>query len=85
MRWSVLGWLGIALHCTVVVFYYLMLLLIAPTYVIYLLWALWVALLALAFHLVGRRPAAAFGVPFLALALWYAVILFGEQVLGWTA
>ena len=54
-------------------------------YAVYSLWVLWVALLALAIYLAPRRPAAAFGVPFLAIVLWYAVISIGAAALNWTA
>ena len=81
----VLGWLGVGLHCTVVAIFYYAALLIAPMYAVYSLWVLWVALLALAIYLAPRRPAAAFGVPFLAIVLWYAVISIGAAALNWTA
>ena len=81
----VLGWLGVGLHCTVVAIFYFAALLIAPMYAVYSLWVLWFALLALALHLVPRRPAAALGVPFLALILWYAVMAAGGALLSWTA
>ena len=81
----VLGWLGVGLHCTLVAVLYYAALLLAPMYAVYSLWVLWVGLLVLAVHLVPRRPAAAFGVPFFALVLWYAVMAFGSAVLNWTA
>lgn len=85
MKQRVLGWLGVGLHGTVVAAFYYGAFLIAPAYAVYSLWVVWVALLVLAVYLVPRRPVMAFGVPFLALVLWFAVMTFGGAMLNWTA
>ncbi len=78
------GWLGIAAHLAIG-FFYLASGLVAPPYGVVLLMALWVALLVVGLRLLARRPLWTPVVPGAAVALWAAVVSFGEFVLGWRA
>ncbi|MBA2560677.1 MAG: hypothetical protein H0V07_12500 [Propionibacteriales bacterium] len=85
MKRRVIGGLGIALHCTIVAFFYYGSLLIAPRYAAYSLWVLWAAFLVLAVYLLLRRPVWTLAVPALAFAVWLGVMATESWLLGWTA
>ena len=59
--------------------------LVAPLWAILLLWALWLGLLWQLVRLWRRRALLSLVVPPLAVALFFAAITAGEQLLGWTA
>ena len=59
--------------------------LVAPLWAVLLLWVLWVLLLWQLVRLWRRRPLLSLVVPVVAVALFFAVLTVGEQVLGWTA
>lgn len=81
----VLGGLGLALLCTYVAFHYLMTGLLAPIPATVAMLVVWCAFLAGAIVLYRCRPAWVLAVPFVAMALWYAVLGLGDAYLGWTA
>lgn len=77
---------GIALHLLAGVFPFAVSGLIAPLWGIVVLYALWLALLAVAVWLVRTgRLRLVLVVPFAAVVAWFAVMSFGGAVLGWTA
>ena len=59
--------------------------LLAPLWAVLLLWALWVVLLWVLVRTWRRRPLLCLVVPVVAVAVFFAVITLGEQLLGWTA
>ena len=59
--------------------------LVAPLWAVLVLWALWLGLLWQLVRVWRRRPLLALLVPPLAIALFFAAITAGEQLLGWTA
>lgn len=59
--------------------------LVAPLWAVLLLWALWLVLLWQLVRIWRRRPLLSLAVPVVAVALFFAVITLGEQMLGWTA
>ena len=59
--------------------------LVAPLWAVLLLWALWLVLLWVLVRVWRRRPLLALAVPVAAVALFFAAITAGEQLLGWTA
>jgi hypothetical protein len=80
---TVPGWIGLVLHVAVGAFPYAASGLLAPAGGVALLAAVWLGLAVLAVRL--RRSRWALAVPPAALALWPAVMLIGDQLLGWTA
>jgi hypothetical protein len=80
-----LSWLAIVLHCTVVLFLHLTLLLYVPAYAVLGFLALWAVLLALAVHLLRRASRLVLAVPMVAVVLWAVLAWPGDHVLGWTA
>jgi hypothetical protein len=80
----VVGWLGLAAHLVLAVFYAASGL-VAPAWAVAGLLLLWLALLAVAVRLLRRRPALVPVVPLAAVLLWLAVVSAGGAWLGWTA
>lgn len=76
------AWVGIAVHL-VVGLPYAFTGLLAPSWAVGLLWALWSALLAMAFIVRRSRPWLAAATPLIAIAAWFVAL--GERLLGWTA
>lgn len=66
-------------------FLYLISGLLAPPYAVGILSAIWVLLLIAGIRLHRRRPWLVFAIPFIGLAVWFAVITLGDVFLGWTA
>lgn len=58
--------------------------LLAPTYGVALLWALWIAGAGLIWQF-RDRPGRAIWVPVSAMVAWVAVVTVGDLLLGWTA
>lgn len=74
---------GMALHLAVGTFYAAAGL-VAPGWAVAVLWAVWLALAAVLWRH-RRRPVVALSVPFVAAAVWWAVVTAGDAFLGWTA
>jgi hypothetical protein len=85
MRDQLLSWVAIALHCTVVLFLYLTLLLSVPAYAVLGFLALWAVLLAFAVYLLRRASRLVLTVPVVAVVLWAVLAWAGDHFLGWTA
>ena len=81
----VLGWLGLVLHVVIAFFPYTASILLAPYWVYAVLYPVWFLLLWVAIKNLRRRPLISFVMPFVALAWWFAVLYFGDLVLGWGA
>lgn len=81
----VLGGIGLVLLCTYVAFHYLMTGLLAPMAATIVMFLVWCGFLAGAVVLYRRRPGWVLAVPFVAMAVWYAVLGLGDAYLGWTA
>ncbi|AUX20118.1 hypothetical protein SOCEGT47_005810 [Sorangium cellulosum] len=81
---QLVGWAGIAVHL-VVGLAYAFTGLLAPSWAVGLLWALWGALLAMALLVRRSRPWLAAVTPLIAMAAWLAALALGERLLGWTA
>ena len=80
-----LGWLGLALHTAVGVVPYAGSGLVAPTWAVIVLWAVWAALLVVALVLIRRRPRLVPLIPAAAVAAWALIVSLGDLLLGWTA
>lgn len=78
------GALAVLLHLAVLPFFAAAGLL-APGWAVGVLLAVWAVLAAALAVLVRRRSPTALLVPPAALALWFAAVTAGEQLLGWTA
>jgi hypothetical protein len=75
--------LGFVLHL-VVGFFYLVSALLVPGPGVALLLLLWIGMLA-AQILRRRQPKVVLGIPFVAAAVWFAVVEGGSRLFGWTA
>ena len=65
-------------------FFYLVSGLVVPFPYLFVMWALWVALMA--FAVIRREDwRVVLALPFVSIALWFAIISAGERYLGWTA
>ena len=82
---SLLGWLGLALHGATGIVPYAGSGLVAPTWGVVLLWAVWAALLVVALVLIRRRPRLVLLIPATAIAAWASIVSLGDLLLGWTA
>lgn len=82
-RWP--AWLGLVAHVGLGLFPYLFTGLLAPPYGVAIVFVGWFALLGLAIMWWRPRPLLVLLVPVLAIAWWFAVLFFGDFVLGWTA
>lgn len=78
------GWLGLAAHL-VLGLWYAASGLIAPAWAVAGLLLVWLALLAVAIRLLRCRPALVPLVPLTAVLIWLAVVTAGDAWLGWTA
>lgn len=78
------GWIGVAAHLCVLVFY-VSSGLVAPGWAVAALLVVWLVLLGVAVRLLRTRPALTLLVPIAAAVIWLAVISAGEAWLGWTA
>lgn len=74
---------GVLLHL-VVGFFYLVSGLVAPLWALAVLWLIWIGLAVLMWRW-RSSPFRVLATPFVAAAIWWAVITFGDVVLGWTA
>lgn len=59
--------------------------LVAPLWAIIVLLGIWAALAICAYRWFTRRPWVVLVLPVVAVAIWFAVLTLGEQVLGWQA
>jgi hypothetical protein len=59
--------------------------LMAPLWAVVLVLLGWLVLFVLAVRWFRTRPWPVLALPFIGAVLWFAVLTFGEQVLGWTA
>jgi hypothetical protein len=80
----ILGWLGIAAHLAVGVWYAASGL-VAPTWAVVVLLAVWVAMSALIPRLWRTHPGWVAAVPVVEALFWFAFISAGEAFLNWTA
>jgi hypothetical protein len=78
------GYVGVALQLLVGVFPYSASGLLAPPLGLVVLWAVWLVLLVIAVLLARAGRAWALVVPAVAVAAWFAIMSFGDAVLGWT-
>ena len=78
------GWVGIVLLFPVL-YLYLVSGLVAPLWAVVLLVACWLVLGLCAVRWVRRRPLVVLALPFVGVALWWAVVSLGEVLFGWTA
>lgn len=81
---QIVGWLGLAAHLVVLIWYAASGL-VAPGWAVIALIAVWAGLLVVAIRLLRRRPAWVPAVPAAAVAFWFAAISAGDAFLGWTA
>ena len=58
--------------------------LMAPLWAVVLILLGWLVLFVLAVRWFRARPWLVLALPFVGAVLWFAVLTFGEQVLGWT-
>ena len=82
-KWA--AWVGFFLHLVVGVFPYAASGLLAPLYGIVIIYAGWFALLVLALKWWNKTPYRVLLIPVIALVWWFALLNFGDFVLGWTA
>ena len=82
-KWA--AWVGFFLHLVIGVFPYAASGLLAPLYGIALVYVGWFALLFFALKWWNKTPLRVLLVPVIALVWWFALMTFGEFVLGWTA
>jgi hypothetical protein len=80
-----LGILGLVLYLAVGVFPYLASGLMVPAPWLFVLWAIWLVGLFLAWRTFQRRPPMVLLFPPAAVAFWFLYLTAGEQLLGWTA
>ncbi len=85
MRSRLLAWAALLLHCTVVLFLYLTVLLSVPGYAVVGFLLLWTAFMGVAVYLLRRRSARVMAVPVMAVAVWAVLAWAGDHFLGWTA
>jgi hypothetical protein len=84
MSAMVAWWVGLAGHL-VALAWYASSGLVAPTWAVAGLLAIWAALLLIGLRLRTRRPVWMLLVPVLDAAIWVAVVWAGDVFLGWTA
>jgi hypothetical protein len=78
------GWVGIVLLFPVL-YLYVVSGLVAPLWAVVLLVGCWLVLGLCAVRWVRRRPLVVLALPFVGVALWWAVVSLGEVLFGWTA
>jgi hypothetical protein len=81
---KVLGVVGLVAYLVVGAVPYLTSGLVVPGPWIYILWALWLVGLVLAWRTFRTRPAMVLLFAPAALAFWFLYVTAGEQLLGWT-
>jgi hypothetical protein len=59
--------------------------LVAPVWAVVVLLLLWLVMFVLSCRWFMTRPYRVMALPVVALAVWFAAILAGEALLGWTA
>ena len=82
---KVLGIVGLLGYVAVGFFPYLASGLMVPGPWLFILWAVWIVGLVLAWQTFLRRPAMVLLFPPAAVAFWFLYLTAGEQLLGWTA
>lgn len=82
-RWP--AWVGFFAHLVLGVFPYAVTGLLAPLYGVALVYVGWFVLLGLALRWWNKQPMLVLLVPVLAVVWWFALLAFGDFVLGWTA
>ncbi|RZU74463.1 hypothetical protein EV384_2930 [Micromonospora kangleipakensis] len=80
----VVGWLGLAAHLALAIWYAASGL-VVPAWAVAGLLLVWLVLLAVAIRLLRQRPALVPLVPLSAGLIWLAVVSAGDVWLGWTA
>ena len=80
-----LGILGLLAYLVTGFFPYLASGLMVPGPWLFILWAVWVVGLVLAWQTFQRRPAMVLLFAPAAVAFWFLYLTAGEQLLGWTA
>lgn len=76
-------WIGVAGMVTVLWLYGASAL-VAPVWAVAVLLVLWLAQFVLACRWFGTRPYAVLLMPVVALALWFAAMVAGARLLGWS-
>ena len=82
---KILGIIGLLAYLVVGFFPYLASGLMVPGPWLFVLWAVWLVGLVLAWRTLQRRPAMVLLFPPAAVAFWFLYLTAGEQLLGWTA
>ena len=82
-KWG--AWVGFFLHLIIGVFPYAAAGLLAPLYGIVILHVVWFALLFLALKWWNKNPMRVLLIPVIDLVWFFALMTFGDFVLGWTA
>ena len=82
-KWA--AWVGFFIHLVVGVFPYAASGLLAPLYGVAILYVGWFVLLFFALRWWNPSPYRVLLVPALALVWWFALLTFGELVIGWQA
>ena len=82
-KWA--AWVGFFLHLALAVFPYPATGLLAPLYGIAIAYAGWLVLLFVALKWWNTRPLWVLLVPVIDIAWLFALVTFGDLVLGWTA
>ncbi|MGH3500356.1 MAG: hypothetical protein ACRDQA_05575 [Nocardioidaceae bacterium] len=75
-------WVGTA-GMVVALWFYVFIVLVAPWWMLPVMLAVWGALFAVALRSFSRRPLVTLATPFVAMAVWGAVILAGGAFLSW--
>jgi hypothetical protein len=81
---QILGWLGVAAHLAVGVWYFVSGL-VAPTWAVIVLLAVWAGLSALIPRLNKTHPAWILAIPIFEALFWFAFISAGKAFWHWTA
>lgn len=81
----ILGLVGLLAYLVVGFIPYLASGLMVPGPWLYVLWAVWIVGLALAWRTFQKRPAMVLLFAPAAVAFWFVYVTAGEQLLGWTA
>lgn len=59
--------------------------LLAPTWGVAVLWALWIVQLGILIRVWRAHPWVVLAIPFVSYLIWAGVLLVGDVFLGWTA
>ncbi len=82
-KWA--SWVGFVAHLALGVFPYAVTGLLAPIYGVAIAYVGWFGLLFVALRWWNRTPLRVLFIPVLAVVWWFALLAFGDFVLGWTA